>query len=58
MPGLDDDGEVVVIGGVAYCRRGEIPEEDLFSRVTRDENGWDAHCAVLGQFGGQVSRMH
>ena len=23
--GVDDDGGVVKIGGVAYCRRGEIP---------------------------------
>ncbi len=40
--GVDDDGGVVKIGGVAYCRRGEIPEEDFSSRATRDENGMDS----------------
>ncbi len=38
--GTDDDGETGKIGlGVAYCRRGEIPEEDFASTATRDENG-------------------
>jgi hypothetical protein len=38
--GTDDDGEVGKIGvDVAYCRRGEIPEEDFAPTATRDENG-------------------
>ena len=40
--GVDDDGGVVKIGGVAYCGRGEIPEEDFSSVATRDENGMDS----------------
>ena len=40
--GVDNDGEVVKIGGVAYCGRGEIPEEDFSSIATRDENGMDS----------------
>ena len=38
--GTDDDGESGKIGvGVAYCRRGEIPEVDFASTATGDENG-------------------
>ena len=52
--GTDDDGEVGKIGvDVAYCRRGEIPEEDFAPTATRDENGMQ--CPVPRQFDDSVN---